>query len=46
MDTLMPKTRSDKGSTKQISDECALEIIRLKEKFPKIDAVQIRLRLV
>ena len=46
MEALMPKERSDKGSVRTLSDECILEIYRLKEKFPKLDAVQIRLRLV
>jgi transposase InsO family protein len=46
MDALMPKARSDKGSVRCISDECALEIYKLKEKFPKLDAVQIHNRLV
>jgi transposase InsO family protein len=42
----MPKARSDKGSIRMISDECALEIHRLKEQFPKLDATQIHIRLV
>jgi transposase InsO family protein len=46
MDALMPKARSDKGIIKTISDECALEIYRIKEKFPRLDAVQIRVRLI
>jgi len=46
MEALMPRARSDKGSVKQLSDECILEIYRLKEKFPKLDAVQIHIRLV
>jgi len=46
MEALLPQTRSDKGSVRQLSDECVLEIYRLKEKFPKIDAVQIHIRLV
>ena len=46
MDALMTRPRSDKGSVRCISDECALEIHRLKEKFPKLDATQIRIRLV
>jgi transposase InsO family protein len=46
MDMLMPRERSDKGSTKILSAECISEIYKIKEKFPKLDAVQIRVRLV
>jgi transposase InsO family protein len=46
MDALTPKERSDKGSVKSLSDECINEIHRIKEKFPKLDAVQIHIRLV
>ena len=46
MEALVPQKRSDKGSVKAISDECILEIYRIKEKFPKLDAVQIHIRLV
>jgi hypothetical protein len=46
MEALVPKERSDKGSARSLSDECALEIYRLKEKFPRLDAVQIHVRLV
>ena len=46
MDALMPRERSDKGSVRCLSDECILEIHRLKEKFPKLDAIQIHVRLV
>ena len=46
MDALIPKDRSDKGSVRSLSDECILEIYRLKEKFPRLDAVQIHIRLV
>jgi transposase InsO family protein len=46
MDALMPRERSDKGSVRSISDECILEIYRLKERFPRLDAVQIHIRLV
>jgi len=46
MEELMPRTRSDKGSTKTLSDECISEIHRLKEKYPRLDAVQIHVRLV
>jgi len=46
MDMLMPKARSDKGSVRCLSDECINEIYRLKEKYPRLDAVQIHARLV
>jgi transposase InsO family protein len=46
MDALMPRDRSDKGSTRSLSDECIFEIYKLREKFPRLDAVQIHIRLV
>ena len=46
MELLMPRERSDKGSVRALSDECILEIHRIKEKFPRLDAVQIHIRLV
>jgi len=46
MDELMPRVRSDKGSSKKLSDECISEIHRLKEKYPRLNAVQIHARLV
>ena len=46
MDALIPKERSDKGNVRSLSDECINEIYKIKEKFPKLDAVQIHIRLV
>jgi transposase InsO family protein len=46
MDALIPKERSDKGSVRSLSDECVNEIYRIKEKFPRLDAIQIHIRLV
>jgi len=46
MEALVPRERSDKGSVRSLSDECMAEIHRLKEKFPRLDAVQIHIRLV
>jgi len=46
MEALMPRKRSDCGSTKSLSDECISEIHRLKEKYPRLDAVQIHIRLI
>ena len=46
MDALMPKERSDKGSVRTLSKECTQQIRSIKEKFPKLDAIQIHVRLV
>ena len=46
MDALMPRERSDKGSARSLSDECICEIYKLREKFPRLDAVQIHIKLV
>ena len=46
MEELMPRSRSDKGVTRSLSDEAIAELYRLKEKFPKLNAVQIHVRLV
>jgi transposase InsO family protein len=46
MEELMPRARSDKGVTKTLSDEAVSEIYGLKEKFPRLNAVQIHSRLV
>jgi len=46
MEALVPRERSDKGNVRSLSDECINEIHRLKEKFPRLDAVQIHIRLV
>jgi len=46
MDGLMPRERSDKGSVRRLSDESVSEIHNLKERYPKLDAVQIHIRLI
>ena len=46
MEELMPRARSDKGSVKRLTDEAISEIYSLKEKFSKLNAVQIHARLV
>jgi transposase InsO family protein len=46
MEELMPRARSDKGCVKRLSDEAISEIYRLKEKFARLNAVQIHTRLV
>ncbi|MCL2223144.1 MAG: DDE-type integrase/transposase/recombinase [Oscillospiraceae bacterium] len=46
MEELMPRARSDKDTTKSLSDEAVSEIYRIKEKFPKLNSVQMHSRLV
>jgi len=46
MEELMPRTRSDKGVVKRLSDEAVSEIYSLKDRFPRLNAVQIHARLV
>ena len=46
MEGLMPRTRSDKGCVRALSDECINEIHSIKSKYPRLDAVQIHIRLV
>ena len=46
IDALMPKTRSDKGSTRVLSDEAIQEIFRLKAAFPRLNATQIHSQLL
>lgn len=46
IDALMPKTRSDKGSTRVLSDEAIQEIFRLKAAFPRLNATQIHAQLL
>lgn len=46
MDALMPKVRTDKGSTRTLNDAAIEEIYRLKEKFSKLNATQIHDRLI
>ena len=46
MDALMPKQRSDKGDRRSLSDDAAAEVLRLKEKFPRLNATQIHLKLL
>ena len=45
-DALMPHTRSDKGSTRALSDASIEELYRVKEKFPRLNATQIYNHLV
>ena len=43
---LMPNDRSDKGSTRVLSDIAIEEIYRLKQEFPRLNATQIHAQLV
>lgn len=46
MDGLIPKSRSDKGTSRQLNDVAIEEIYRLREKFPKINATMIHFLLI
>ena len=46
MDGLMPKKRSDKGTSRALNDTAIEEIFNLKEQFPKLNATQIYFKLV
>lgn len=46
IDALMPKERSDKGSTRALTDTAIEEIYRLKSEFPRLNATQIHRHLV
>jgi transposase InsO family protein len=46
MEALVPRERSDKGNVKSLSQDCMNEILRIKEKYPRLDAIQIHIRLV
>ena len=46
IDALIPKERSDKGSTRVLPDTAIEEIYRLKEAFPRLNATQIHKQLV
>ena len=45
-DALMPNERSDKGSTRVLSDAAIEEIYQLKKDFPRLNATQIYDRLI
>lgn len=45
-DGLMPKTRSDKGSTRVLPDTAIERIYQLKKEFPRLNATQIHASLV
>lgn len=46
MDGLMPRQRSDSGTTRVLSDSAISEIYQLKEKFPRINATLIYNKLI
>lgn len=46
IDALMPKERSDKGSTRVLPDTAIEEIFRLKNAFPRLNATQIHRHLI
>ena len=45
-DALLPKSRSDKAIPRALPDTAIEEIYRLKEKYPRLNATQIHIRLV
>lgn len=46
MEGLLPKERSDKGSSRALNPEAIEEIFRLKNEFPRMNATQIYYQLV
>jgi transposase InsO family protein len=46
IDGLMPRTRSDAGSSRVLPDAAIAEIHRLKEEFPRINATLIHSKLI
>lgn len=46
LEGLMPAVRSDKGTSRALSDEAILQIFRIKEDFPRINATQIHQKLI
>ena len=46
LEGLMPAVRSDKGTSRALSDEAVLQIFQIKEDFPRINATQIHQKLI
>jgi transposase InsO family protein len=46
MDALIRPSRTDKGSSRALSNDAIAEIYRLKEKYPRLNATQIREKLI
>jgi len=46
MDALVKTPRKDKGSARALSNDAMAEIYKLKDKFPRLNATQVRLHLL
>lgn len=46
MEALIPKTRCDKGGTRVVTPEAEQEIRRIRREYPRLNATQIREKLV
>ena len=46
MEALVPRTRCDKGGTRVIPEEAEREIRRLRKEYPRLNATQVREKLV
>lgn len=46
IDALMPSERSDKGTTRALTDTAIEEIYRIKQEFPRLNATQIHSHLI
>ena len=46
MDGLMPKTRTDKGTSRKLNDTSIEEIFNIREKYPKVTATMIHALLL
>ena len=46
MDGLMPKTRTDKGTSRKLNDTAIEEIFNIREKYPKVTATMIHALLL
>lgn len=45
-DSLMPRTRSDRGQSRVLPDTAREEIFRLKQQFPRLNATQVHAALI
>lgn len=46
MDALVPRTRCDKGATRVITEDAEREIRRIRQEYPRLNATQIREKLI
>lgn len=46
MEALVPRTRCDKGSTRVIPEEAEIQIRRLRREYPRLNATQVREKLI